>query len=136
MESNINTKAEEIITDSNGIAISKLDKSGYNRHVTYTITEISPSARYQTLGIEAIIDVEFNECGYIIGSNITKRSDVLEVTAPTINDPEDNFKLYLKFKSNPELKLNILKVDEEDNNIVIPKVNFKITSRILKDNLV
>lgn len=131
----IYTKDEQIVTGSDGIGIANLDKSGYRTTIRYTITEISPSARYQTLTPEAQIDVEFNEFGYIINTSIVKRSDVLEIIVPTISTVEDNFKLRLKIKSNPELKINITKVDSEDTSIVIPNVSFELTARIVKDNL-
>ncbi len=135
VESSIQTKDEQIITDSNGIGTAKLDKSGYRENVIYTITELQPSARYQTLGIEPVINVEFDEHGYIINATINKRSDVIEIIKPEISEPEDNFKLNIKIKSNLELKINITKVDEEDSSIVIPGVNFELTARIVKDNL-
>lgn len=135
-ESNeIYTKDEQIVTESNGIGIANLDKSGYRKTVIYTITELTPASRYQTLTIPAVIRVEFDEHGYIINTTIDKREDVLEVTRPEIVDPEDNFKVNLKIKSNPELKVNITKVDEEDNSILIPNVSFELTSRIEQNNL-
>lgn len=129
------SRDERITTGNDGIGTAKLDKSGFRNNVIYTITELQPSARYQTLGIEPVIDVEFNELGYIINATINKRDDVLEITRPEISTPEDNFKLNIKIKSNPELKVNITKVDEEDESILIPGVNFELTARILKDNL-
>ncbi len=133
--SEIYTRDEQIVTGNDGIGTAKLDKSGYRNNVIYTITELQPSARYQTLGIEPIIDVEFDERGYIINTTINKRDDVIEITRPEIVEPEDNFKLNIKIKSNPELKINITKVDEEDETVVIPGVNFELTAKILKDNL-
>lgn len=135
VESTIDTRDESIVTGSDGIGTAKLDKSGYSTHVKYTITEMQPAARYQTLAIPAVIDVEFNERGYIVNTTIEKRDDVVTVVRPEVFDPEDNFKLNIKIKSNPELKVNITKVDEEDNTILIPNVSFEVTARILKDNL-
>lgn len=131
----IYTKDEQIITGKDGIGTAKLDKSGYRETVIYTITELTPAARYQTLAIPAVIRVEFDEHGYIINSSIDKRADVLEIIDTPKVEPEDNVKLHLKIKSNPELKVNITKVDEEDTSVLLPNVSFELTARIEKDKL-
>ncbi len=135
VESDINTKDESVLTDANGIGIADLDRSGFNKTVKYTITELSPAARYQTLAINPEIEVDFNELGYITDARVTKREDVVEVSLPEQLTSADKFKVNIKIKNNPELKLTITKVDEEDENILIPKVDFEITARIIKDNL-
>ena len=134
--SSINTKDEQIMTDENGIGIANLDKSGYETTVTYTITEVSPASRHQTLTIDAVLEVDFNNLGYIIGTpRVIKRADVVTATIPTILNPEDNFRINLVIKNNPELALTITKVDQDDPTILIPKVDFELTARIVKDNL-
>ena len=135
VESSINTKDEQIVT-SNGIGTAYLDKSGYSTTVTYTITELSPAARYQTLALDAVIEVDFNNLGYIIGTpRVIKRADVVTATIPTIATIEDNFKINLQIKNNPELGITITKVDEEDDAVLLPRVDFELTARISKDNL-
>ena len=61
--------------------------------------------------------------------------EALEISRPEGESEADKLKLDIKVKNNPELKINITKVDEEDNTIVIPGVSFEVTARINKDSL-
>lgn len=136
VESSISTKDESIVTDSNGIGIANLDKSGYETTVTYTIIELTPAARYQPLAINAVIEVDFNNLGYIIGTpRVIKSSDVVTATIPEQNTDADKFKVDIKIENNPQLSINITKVDEEDTSLLLPRVEFELTARIVKDNL-
>lgn len=133
--STIDTKAENVSTGSDGKAVAHLDKSGFNTTVTYTITELTPASRYQPLAIDAVIEVDFDDTGFIKETRIIKRDDVTEVSMPEQSSEADKLKLNIKLKSNPQLKINITKVDEEDSTIVLPNVDFEVTARIEKDNL-
>jgi hypothetical protein len=136
VESSINTKAENIQTNSAGLGTAYLDKSGYAQTVTYKITEVSSASRYQSLVIPAEIEVDFDNVGYILAVRTTVRSDVTTATIPTIYDTgADHFKIYVTILSNPELTINLTKVDEEDETIKLSNVSFEITARITKGNL-
>lgn len=133
--STINTKAENIVTDSNGIAIARLDKGTFATTITYTIKEKTSASMYQSLIIDPVIEVTFDREGFITDTTIIKRSDAIEITKPEPITEADKLKLNITIKNNPKLKVAITKVDEEDENILIPNVNFELTARITKENL-
>ena len=133
--SSINTKADAVTTDSNGIGTGRLDKSGYQETVTYTITQVNPSVRYQSLAIPVVIEVDFDNTGYIINTpRIIKRADIATVSIPAYNEITDKFKVNVQIKSNPELAITINKVDT-DTGDALGKVDFEVTARIAKSNL-
>lgn len=136
VESSIGTKDESVITNNRGIGVADLDKSGYEKTVTYTITETTPSSRYQKFVLGTVIEVDFDSKGYITGTpRVLTSTDVVSAAIPEQNTDQDKFRLDIQIKSNPQLKVNITKVDEEDNNILIPRVEFELTARIVKDNM-
>lgn len=132
--STINTKDTGITTNEQGIGTAHMDRSEFGKTVQYTIKEISPSVRYQTLGIEAIIDVDFDNEGYITEVRVTKREDVTKAELPAYVEILDKFKVNIQIKSNPELAIAINKVDK-DTNEPVAKVDFEITARISKEKL-
>ena len=133
--SSINTKADAVTTDSNGIGTGRLDKSGYQETVTYTITQVNPSARYQSLAIPVVIEVDFDNTGYIINTpRVIKRADIATASIPTYSTITDKFKVNVQIKSNPELAITINKVDT-DTGEALGKVDFEVTARIAKSNL-
>lgn len=132
--SSINTKDPEVTTNEEGVGIAHMDRSGYGTTVTYTINELSPSVRYQSLAIEAVIEVDFDNEGFITATRVVKRDDVTKAELPVQVENIDKFKVNIQIKSNPELAIAINKVDK-DSNEPVAKVDFEITARITKDNL-
>ena len=135
VESSTNIKAENIVTAADGKVIARLDRGGFETTIRYTIKEITQAARYQALVLDPIIEVDFDRQGFIKETRIVKMPEALEISRPEGESEADKLKLNIKVKNNPELKINITKVDEEDNTIVIPGVSFEVTARIDKNSL-
>lgn len=133
--STIPTKEEGTMVDSTGVAVAHLDRGAFNTTVEYTIKELNPASRYQTMLSDAVIEVDFDSDGYIINTpRVTKASDITSASIPTQVNVEDKFKVDVEILSNPELAINITKVDGEDGTL-LSKVDFEITARIEKENL-
>lgn len=134
--STIPTKEDAATVDATGVAVAHLDRGAFNTRIQYTLKELSPSPRYQTMLTDAIIEVDFDENGYIINTpRVTKSDDIVTATIPTQDTPENKFKVNVKVISNPELAINISKVSTEDYTTPVPNVDFEITARIAKENL-
>ena len=135
MTSSINTESQVATTGTDGIAIANIDKSGYSQTVTYTITELSPSARYQKLTIPVKVEVDFDNLGYVINTpRVVQSSNIATASVPVQVTDEDKFKVNVEIQSNPQLAININKVDEETGKAV-PRVDFELTARIKENNL-
>lgn len=130
--STINTIGQGI-TGADGIAKTYVDRSAFEKTVTYTITETVPSFGYQTFGTPITVNVDFDENGYIkVGSAIITNNPNIDViakvsTQDTRTTPKDNFVVNLELKNNPLLKFNITKVNREDETQVIRDVTFELT---------
>ncbi|MCI8362321.1 MAG: hypothetical protein HFJ41_04190 [Clostridia bacterium] len=133
--STIPTKEDGAMVDETGTAVAHLDRGAFNTTVEYTIKELNPSPRYQTMLADAVIEVDFDENGFIINTpRVTKLNDIVLASIPTQNAQEDKFKVDIKILSNPKLAITINKIDEESNQ-PLEKVDFEITARIEKENL-
>ena len=127
--SDINTKGNGT-TDANGMALTYVGKSGFDRTVRYTIHEDKPAFGYQTFGTDIYLDVDFNEDGYITGCAITNNPNIDNVAKASTITPivtiEDNFTINIELKNNPLMKFNITKVDMQNKERVIKNVTFDV----------
>lgn len=121
-------------TDGNGQALAYVGKSGFDRTVHYTIEETKPSAGYQAFGTKIYLDVDFDANGYITGCSIINNPSIANIATASKVTPivtiEDNFKINIKLKNNPLMKVNITKVDANNEETVIKNVTFSVTGTL------
>lgn len=125
---------EEDTATTNPTAKAYLGKGAFSNKITYTISEVAPSARYQTQVIDTVIEVEFDPQGKIIKADITQRNDITTISLPGLTNPLDCLKVDVTIKSNPQLAITINKVDEE-TGAVLNGVDFEVIARIEKQNI-
>lgn len=117
-------------TNSTGITKAYVDRSGFSTTVTYTIVESTPGHGYQSFGTPIELDVYFDENGFITGSKI-KTPNIENVATVSIIDPsattEDKFVINMELKNNPLFKINVKKVNIQDEEEVIRDVTFELT---------
>ena len=128
------TTNEEDTASTNPTAKAYLGKGAFSNKITYTISEVAPSARYQTQVIDTVIEVEFDPQGKIIKADITQGNDITTVSLPGLTNPLDCLKVDVTIKSNPQLAITINKVDEE-TGAVLNGVDFEVIARIEKQNI-
>ncbi len=118
-------------TQANGIAVTYVGKSGFDKTLHYTIEEISPSFGHQSFGTKINLDVDFNEEGFITGCAITNNPSVENIATASTVTPivtiEDNFTINIQLKNNPLMKFNITKVDSQHHETVIKDVVLEVT---------
>ena len=131
--SDINTTGSST-TDQNGQALTYVGKSGFDRTVHYTIEETKPSQGYQAFGTKIYLDVDFDANGYITSCNIVNNPDIANIATASKVTPivtiDDNFKINIKLKNNPLMKINIKKVDANNEETVIKNVSFSVVGTL------
>lgn len=125
VESTINTRDDEVITNEDGIGIAHLDKTAISERVTYTIKETRPSALYQTIEQDVKIDVVFDSEGFINKCEVIQGQTFATVSKiEDINTPEENFILNVQIKNNKILKFNITATDNVDHSYLLRDLEF------------
>lgn len=129
-----NTTTSQVVTDASSAAVATLGRGGFITTLTYTIAEVAPASRYQSQIIDGVVEVDFDEQGFIKQTRITKRSDILTISLPGTQNATDKLKLNIQIASNPKVSLKINKI-EDGTTTTISGVSFSITARINKNNL-
>ena len=142
VESTINTKDDEVITEDDGIGIAHLDKTAIDDTVTYTIKETRPAALYQTMEQDVKVEVTFDTEGYVVGCEVVQGNGFAAVSKiENITTPEENFIVNVQIKSNKMLNLNITSTDSVDSTYYLENNGFEATAtfndeQISKDQVV
>lgn len=143
---------EEDTQATNPTAKTYLGKGAFSNKITYTISEVAPSARYQAQIVDTVIEVEFDAQGKIAKADITQGNDITTISLPGLTNPSDCLKIDVIIESNPQLKLKIGKIynelrglDEKGDYIKTiveagptygpDDVDFTVTAKILESNL-
>ncbi len=142
---------EEDTATTNPTAIAYLGKSTFSNKITYIISEISPSTRYQAQVIDTEIEVEFDSQGKVAKATIISSGSPTTVSIPTTGNPVDSLKVNVTIQSNPQLKIKIGKFYNNGGQFVEKgeevktmvgadtygpsNVDFTITARILEKDL-
>lgn len=127
------TNKEDSAT-TNPAAIVYLGKGAFSNKITYTISELSPSPRYQANVLDNVIEVEFDSQGKVAKATLITRDDITTVSLPTTGDPVDSLKVNVTIQSNPQLNVIINKIDKETGS-PLERVDFEVIARIEKQNL-
>lgn len=121
-----------IPTSGSGSSIAYVDRTIFGRTATYEITETKPANGYQPLAEKIIIEVDFDNNGYvdlnnpnadpirIIGGNNYARFETLTPDSDhTKAEYKNNFGIKLIVRSTPIFRINIDNIDRKKDNVGI-----------------
>ena len=129
--STINTSDDNVLTDSNGLGVARLDKTLIDDKVVYTIEETRAASLYQTIEKPVKVEVTFDENGYVKDTKVIDGEDFASASKiANITDPRDNFAINVEIKNCKMLKFNITAVDSQDQTYALRGLTFKAQSEL------
>ena len=114
------------VTDSTGLAVSRLDRTKMETVVTYVIKEADSAIGYQTLGQEVEVLVTFDADGFVSNVQLKDQSQANIAKAEMISGDVGRFEINVELKNNPLLKININSLDNVNHTIPVKSAGYKI----------
>lgn len=134
--SSINTSDNNVLTNSNGLGVAKLDKTLIDNKIIYTIEETRAASLYQTIEKPVKVEVTFDENGYVKNAEVIDGQDFASVSKITnITDPRDNFAINVEIKNCKMVKLNITATDSQDSTYALRGLTFTAQSELDDEQL-
>ena len=134
--SSINTSDNNVITNSDGLGVAKLDKTLIDNKIVYTIEETRAASLYQTIEKPVKVEVTFDENGYVKNAEVIDGQDFASVSKITnITDPRDNFAINVEIKNCKMLKFNITATDSQDSTYALRGLTFTAKSELDDEQL-
>ena len=134
--SSINTSDNNVLTNSDGLGVAKLDKTLIDNKIVYTIEETRAASLYQTIEKPVKVEVTFDENGYVKNAEVIDGQDFASVSKITnITDPRDNFAINVEIKNCKMLKFNITATDSQDSTYALRGLTFTAKSELDDEQL-